>query len=123
MTCACSFIDMHLSALSLTASVSSFFSFFLSLSFSVLDSLFIHRELYTSTNTPHIVVTKVNSQVSALAQHRELFPFNGFGSIVGLSSTPPPRLSIQLLQLESPLQPRRSIEPQLVFAPVIVESL
>ena len=62
MTCACSFIDMHLSALSLTASVSSFFSFFLSLSFSVLDSLFIHRELYTSTNTPHIVVTKATAR-------------------------------------------------------------
>ena len=55
MTCACSFIDMHLSALSLTASVSSFFSFFLSLSFpfsihsSYTENSTLQRTLPTSS--------------------------------------------------------------------------
>ena len=70
MTCAYLFIDVHLSAFSFS---------FSSLSFLVLISLFIHRELYTSSNPPPIVVTKANSQVSALAQHRGLLSFNGFG--------------------------------------------
>jgi len=56
MTCARLPIDVHLSAFSFS---------FSSLSFLVLISLFIHRELYTSSNPPPIVVTKANSQVSA----------------------------------------------------------
>jgi hypothetical protein len=63
MTCARLSLDVHRSAFSLKSFLFSFS--FPPSPFSFSTTLFIHRELYTSINPPPIVVTKVNSQVSA----------------------------------------------------------